>query len=221
MNKGKMLLISALITVCFVLLASVSLFFADENGFEKVKESKPTNIVKDSKMEVAAEDTEGEYRKQGIEIVEDENALRDIIFVNKEPSLIFESGPIELKIKKVQLELLKPISEQMQKVAEGLERVTVVRLQVEAQNITDQPVNFDLQSLKVEADTGETSTIDQLLSHKITSTYGSYEKKSGELVILFKSNPNDIATIDIKLRSPFDNNGKNLGESKDLKVKLY
>lgn len=221
MNKGKMLLISMLITICFVLLASVSLFFADENGFKKVMESKPTNIVNDSKMEVAEEDTQDDYRKQGIELVEEENTLRDIFFVNKEPSIILETGPIQLNIEKVQLELLMPTSEKMKNAVEGLDSATIVRLQVEVQNITDQPVNFDLQTIKVDADTGETSSIDRTFSQSIESSYAAYEKKSGELVILFESKPEDIATIVINFRSPFDNAGKNLGESKNVKVNLF
>lgn len=223
MGKGKMLAISLLITTCFVSLAAVLLFFLSDEGFEKVKQSKTQNELQSAvaQQQVTPEQDEVGYLQQGYELVETQDAIHDVMFDHATSHLSMENGPMNVNVTNVQLEVMQPISEKMKKELEGMEKVTVVRLQVEATNISNAPVNFDLSTLTVSSDIGENSRIDQVLSDKLTTAYAPGEKKAGELVILFQTKPDLLATIWLNMRSPFTEAGEELGVNEKLKIDLF
>ena len=218
-----MLAISMLITTCFVLLAAILLFFTDENGFKKFKEEQAQNKIQDTVAAQVDEPVVEEigYIQQGFEIVETSDAIYDILYENSSPNISIENGPINLNVTNVRLEVVQPVSDQMKKKLEGLEKVTVVRLDVEATNISNELVNFDLSTLTTGSDVGENSRIDQVLSDKLQTAYKPSEKKTGEIVILFQSKPDLLATVWLNLRSPFSEAGAELGENTKLKVNLF
>lgn len=222
MKKGKMLSISLLITTCLVLLCVVLLFLTQDDVLIKVKEQRLQNDVQNAAATNTEEPEDGqiEYRQQGIRLVENDDAIRDIMF-DKEALINLKSGPISLKVTNVSLELLLPKSVAMQHKVEGFEKVTVVRLQVESSNTSSLPVMFDLSTLTAGADVGEATRIDRVFSTSFSSVYEANEVKKGELVLLFKSNPDFIATVWLNVRSPFNKNGENLGENSKLKIPLY
>ena len=223
MGKGKMIAISMLITACFVSLAAVLMFFISDEGFEKVKQTKGQNELQNAvsqHQEQPEEDEKDGYLQQGFELIETEEAIYDVMFDNA-TSVKMDNGPINLNVKNVKLEVIQPISENMKKKLEGTDKVTVIRLQVEATNISNEIVNFDLSSLTVGSDIGEKSRIDQLLSDKLSTMYKPGEKKEGELVILFKSKPDLIASVWLNVRSPFNETGEELGVNEKLKINLF
>lgn len=225
MSKGKMLAISMLITACFVSLAAVLIFFLSDEGFKKIKQAKAENelqiaMAQKQEQEVPVEEEIG-YLQQGFDLVETNDAIHDVIFDYDTPNITMENGPMDVKVTNVRLEVVQPVSEKMKKKLEGMNKVTVVRLQVEATNISNETVNFDLSTLTVGSDVGEKSRIDQVLSDKLPTVYQPGEKKAGEIVILFESKPDLLATIWLNVRSPFNEAGDELGENTKLKVKLF
>jgi len=214
------------ITLCFASIGAVLLFFLSEEGFKKVQDEKAqmelqianANVNLTNEVEEPVE--EAGYLKQGYELIETEDAIHDLMFDNA-TNIVMDNGPIHVNVTNVRLEVMKPVSEHMKKQLEGMKQVTVVRLQVEATNNSEALVNFDLSSLTVGSDIGEKTRIDQVLSDKLTTPYAPGETKKGELVLLFKSKPDLLATVWVNVRSPFSESGEELGENAQLKVNLF
>ena len=221
-----MIVISMVITLCFASIGAVLLFFLSEEGFKKVQDEKAqmelqianANVNLTNEVEEPVE--EAGYLKQGYELIETEDAIHDLMFDNA-TNIVMDNGPIHVNVTNVRLEVMKPVSEHMKKQLEGMKQVTVVRLQVEATNNSEALVNFDLSSLTVGSDIGEKTRIDQVLSDKLTTPYAPGETKKGELVLLFKSKPDLLATVWVNVRSPFSESGEELGENAQLKVNLF
>lgn len=223
MSKGRMLAVSMLITVCFVSLSAVLLFFLSDEGLAKVKQNKEQSELKIALAEQSNESQldEGGYIQQGIQLVETEDAIYDVMFDYETSDISLKNGPMRVNVTNVLLEEIRPISEKKQKILEGMEKATVVRLQVESTNTSSLPVNFDLSTITVDSDAGESSRIDQVLSDRFSTVYTPGETKKGELVIMFESRPDLLATIWLNVRSPFNENGDELGENTKLKVNLF
>lgn len=224
MGKGRMLLISGLITSFLVIIGAIALFVASEESPLKEiihKEKKSVPIVL---AEGAAEEQEAraESKTSGSEKeITDEMGVHHILFESDEVEYTAVSGPMKLTVTQVRLEELIPASEHIRNSVGGHDRSTLVYMNLKVENNGRTPVYFRIDDAKIQADTKETSMFHPALSTQFGSVFAPYEKKQGIAAVDFESEIADIAVIEIKIASPFDENYDPIGEAVTLKVPMY
>ena len=80
---------------------------------------------------------------------------------------------------------------------------------------------FHIDDAKVTADMVEGSLFHPGLSDQFGSDFDPQEKKQGMVVVDFELEPGDIATIELKVASPYDENYDALGKEVILKIPMY
>lgn len=221
MGKGRMMIVSLILSVCFATIAVLAIVFTSEDSpLKKVKED-PVNIVNASDKEETKESNEDHYVGEGMELKTDDAGVHDIFFINDKGVEAISDGPMYVKVNKVQLERFLPKSPKMKTLVDNRKEVTMITLDVLVVNESENSTHFNLTQAKVHADSNEKTTVDELLSDKVGGEFASGEKKEGKLVILLDSNPRDIASLEVKITPTLDSNYEPIGEGASLKVNLF
>ena len=226
MGKGRMLLISGVITICFITIGAAGLLvMSGENPLENLLEKEDTieNPVSlaDGPAEETIEKPEHEEPYEGIRTMTDEAGIHDILFETGDVAYSAASGPMKLTVRQVRLEQLIPANEKIKNSVGGHERATLAVFEIEVENQGGKPVIFHIDDTKVTADMGEDSLFHPWLSDLFGSDFAPQEKKQGMVAADFESEPEDIATIELKVASPYDENYDALGKEVILKIPMY
>lgn len=226
MGKGKMLLISGVITICFITIGVAGfLVMSGKNPLEKLLEKEdmietPVSLA-DGPAEETVEKQEDEEPYKGIRTMTDEAGVHDILFEAEDVAYSAASGPMKLTVRRVRLEQLIPANEKIKNSVGGHDRATLAVFEIEVENQGGKPVIFHIDDTKVTADMGEGSLFHPWLSDLFGSDFAPQEKKQGMVVADFESEPEDIATIELKVASPYDENYDALGKAIVLKIPMY
>ena len=221
MGKGRMLLVSGIISICFVAIAIVAILFMSEDsplkGFlEESAENVNAATEQQSEEEIHIEDS-----YVGIRTVTDELGVHDILFESGTVAHTATSGPIQLTVTEVRLEQLTPANDKIKNVVEGRNPSTVAVLKVVVENNGAQPVVFNIDDAKIVADSNEKVVLNPKLSAVFGSDFEANETKQGTVMIDFKSKPRDIASIQLKIEAAYDKNYDEIGDPIVLKVPMY
>ena len=221
MSKKKMLVVSVLATCCLSILAVVTIILLAQFEYNDVKQAADLVETKAESIEIETTDDEHPFSAQGIEQYTDQYGLHDIYYSNEDKIYEGESGPIEIKITKVQLERFYP-KENIGKVfAEGRDEVSIVAINLEVVNSGNEEAYFEVKSIRGKADNGESSQIETLLSDTFTSVYAAGSKQQGTLYFMYTGNPNNIATVTMQFNAAESAKFEKMGDSIKLKVDLY
>ena len=226
MGKGRMLLISGVITLCFVAIgAAVLLWTSEVNPLEMllgkegvIEKSVP---LADGPLEEPVERLEDAETYIGFRTRTDEAGVHDILFESGEVAYSADSGPVKLTVTQVSLEQLIPANEKIKNSVGGHDRTTLAILTIEVENLGGKPVIFHIDDAKIMADTKERSLFHPGLSDRFGSKFGPNEKKQGTVAIDFTSNPQDIAVIQLDVAPSFDENYDALGKGVSMKIPMY
>ena len=227
MGKGRMLLISGAITICSVTIGAIALLWvSEENPLEKllIKEETIESSVSlaDGPSEETVEKQEDEEELYiGIRTMTDETGVHDILFESGDVAYSTASGPMKLTVTQVKLEQLIPANEKIRNSVGGHDRATLAVLEMEVENQGGKPVIFHIDDTKATTDMEEGSLFHPGLSDLFGSEFGPNEKKKGLVVMDFKSEPGDIAAIELDVASPYDENYDALGKAATLKIPMY
>ena len=226
MGNGRMLLISGIITICFATIGAIALLWVSgENPLEKLLEKEETieksALLVDAPAGDTIEKTEDEETYIGIRTTTDETGVHDVLYESGDVTYSAASGPMKLTVKQVRLEQLIPANEKIRNSVGGHDRATLAVLEIEVENQGGKPVVFHIDDTKVIADTKEESMFHPGLSDLFGSDFGPNEKKKGLVVMDFKSEAQDIATIEIEVASSYDDNYDALGKGSTLKIPMY
>lgn len=216
-----MLLVSGMISLCFVAITVVALLLmSEENPLEKLLDKSVENAnaatEQPSEEEVHEEDT-----YVGIRTVTDELGVHDILFESGTVAHTATSGPIQLTVTDVRLEQLTPANDKIKTALEERNPSTVAILNVIVENNGMQPVIFNIDDTKIVADSNETVIFNPKLSTIFGSNFKGNETKQGTVIIDFNSKPRDIASIQLKIAAVYDENYDEIGDSIVLKVPMY
>ncbi|MGM9950160.1 MAG: hypothetical protein ACI33P_08520 [Lysinibacillus sp.] len=226
MGKGRTLLISGVITICFVTIGAVALLWmSEENPLEKLFEKEETMAKSASLVDVPLEETvekqEEEESYIGIRTTTDGTGVHDVLFESGEVAYSAASGPMKLTVRQVRLEQLIPANKKIKNSVGGLDRATLVVLEIEVENQGGKSVIFRIDDTKAKTDTKESSLFHPGLSDLFGSEFGPNEKKKGHVVMDFESEPRGIAAIELEVASPYDENYDALGKAVTLKIPMY
>ena len=221
LGKGRMLLISGMISICFIAITVVVLLLiSEENPLEKLLD-KPVENAKAAIEQPNEEEVHKEDAYVGIRTVTDELGVHDILFESGKVAHTATSGPIELTITDVRLEQLVPANDNIKTALEERNPSTVAILNVMIKNSGVQPVIFNIDDAKIVADSNETVVFNPKLSTVFGSDFKGNETKRGTVIIDFNSQPREIASIQLKVASAYDENYDEIGDSIALKVPMY
>lgn len=222
MGTGRMLLVSGVISICFMTIAITAiLFMSEESPLKKLQDEPIEKTVKASAEQPSEEEVHTEDSYVGIRTITDELGVHDIIFESGTVAHTATSGPIQLTITDVRLEQLTPANEKIKKALEERNPSTVAVLRVMVENNGAQPVIFNIDDAKIVADSNETVVLNPKLSTVFGSNFEANETKQGILMIDFQSQPRDIASIQLKVEAAYDKNYDEIGDPVVLKVPMY
>lgn len=221
LGKGRMVLVSGIISICFVAITvGAFLFMSEENPLEKWLD-KPVENANAATEQPSEEEVHKEDAYEGIRTITDELGVHDILFESGTVAHKATSGPIELTVTDVRLEQLTPANDKIKTALEERNPSTVVILKVAVKNSGVQPVIFNIDDAKIVADSNETVVFNPKLSTVFGSNFKGNETKQGTVLIDFKSKPRDIANIQLKVAAAYDENYDEIGDSIVLKVPMY
>lgn len=225
MGKGRMLFVSGIISICFVSIAIVALLFlSEDNPLKKLLDERVENAnaaTEQQSEEEIHEEVHTEDSYVGIRTITDALGVHDILFESGTVAHIATSGPVQLTVTDVRLEQLTPANDKIKNVLEGRNPSTVAILKVIIKNNGAQPVIFNIDDAKIVADSNETVVLNPKLSTIFGSDFQANETKQGTLMIDFQSKPRDIASIQLKIATAYDENYDEIGEPIVLKVPMY
>ncbi|WP_332651488.1 hypothetical protein [Lysinibacillus sp. 54212] len=221
MGKGRMMMISLILSVCFATLAVLAIVFTSEDSPLKKAKEDTVSTANASDNEETTESIEDNYIGKGIELKKDDAGIHDIFFKNEKGLEAVSDGPMYIKVNKVQLERFLPKSSKMKTLVDNREEVTMITLDLTVVNESENSTHFNLTQAKVNTDSKEQTKVDQLLSDDIGGKFTSGEKKEGKLVILLDSNPRDIASLEVNINPVMDTNYEPIGEGASIKVNLF
>lgn len=162
MGKGRLLLISGVITICFITIGAAGLLvMSGENPLENLLEKEDTieNPVSlaDGPAEETVEKLKHEEPYKGIRMMTDEAGIHDSLFETGDIAYSATSGPMKLTVRQVRLEQLIPANEKIKNSVGGHNRAILAVFEIEAENQGGRPVIFRIDDAKVTEDMGEGS----------------------------------------------------------------
>lgn len=224
MGKGRILLISGMITICLMITGTIALFLLrEDNQFEN-------SLHKERKLETSVVLAEKSSEEPSIEKVDspigvktltDEIGVHNILFNSGEVKYSASSGPIKLTVTHVRLEQLIPATETIKNSVDGRDRSTIVLLNMEVSNQGEAPVYFRIDDAEIQSDTNEKSSFHPALSNQFGSTFNADEKKQGLVAVDFEADPNDIAVIELNVAPAYDQNYEAFGDAISVKIPMY
>ena len=221
MGKGRMLLVSGIISICFITIAIVAILFMSEESPVKKLLDKPVENAIAATEQASEEDIHTEDSDVGIRAMTDELGVHNILFESDKVAHTATSGPIQLTITDVRLEQLTPANDKIKNAIAGKNSSTVAILKVIVENNGAEPVVFNIDDTKILADSNETTVLNPKLSTIFGSNFEANETKQGTLTIDFQSKPRDIASLKLKILPAYDKNYDEIGDPIALKVPMY
>ena len=221
MRKGRMLLVSGIISICFIAIAIGALLFIGEDSPLKKLLDEPVENAKATTEQPSEEEIHTEDSYVGIRTITDELGVHDILFESGTVAHTATSGPIKLAVTDVRLEQLTPANDKIKTALEERNPSTIAILKVVIENNGEQPVIFNIDDAKIVADSNETTVLNPKLSAAFGNHFEANETKQGTLIVDFQSKPRNIASIQLKVEAAYDKNYDEIGDPIVLKVPMY
>lgn len=200
---------------CFVVLTAVSLAGCSSDNGKKVESKKKVEKATDKSAET-------DDSKTG-EIVEENGMKKVPVMTDKKLNMTGKTGPIKYSIDGIQISKFTATTDEM---ADTLEidknkEITLVALNVSAENTSDKTVNFYLGQAKITTDTKEQADPDVMLGENLEGEFLGKVKHNGTNIYLLKNSKADkINKIKLFVDAPSDENYESVGNKVELELKL-
>ena len=220
-----MMLVSLVATTCLSILVVVAIMLfsqIEQGGVKQAADNLQSFKKEPAKMETSHEEDK-QFIAQGIRVYEDEWGTHDVYFEQETTNDGYEgkTGPIHIKIKKIQMERLYPAGDVGTVIAEGKSEVTLVAVSLQVTNINSKQAFFELDTVRGKVDNGEVSKIEALLSDDFDNIYEPKAKREGTIYFMYKGSPNNLAMLTMNFSSAEDANFRAIDKGTNMKVRLY
>lgn len=200
------------------LILSVSLAACGDTENKDTNDTKePTTTDKDSEHK-EGEASVNEDEEMGTEDVEDtELGKLSIAYKNKELNETTESGPMKLSVTAIQLANLE-VAEDYKEMFDNKDKVTVITVEMKAENTTDETISFYPDQATLTTDTGDQQDADMLLSDSVGGDFFGKVNKEGNVIFIVKSPAEEIGEINLIISGSHDEEFENQGEDVKLTI---
>lgn len=190
---------------------ALALALAGCNDAETTKED---TMPVDTNSNTANEDKKADEKvdKKEDENVEDtELGKMTILYKNKELDENAESGPMKLNVSGIQLANLE-VAEGQEYMFEEKDKVTVITVQMEAENTVDETISFYPDQATLTTDAGDQKDASLLLSDSVGGDFFGKVKKEGNAIFLVDTPAEEIGEITLNISGSSDESFMDLGE---------
>lgn len=204
------------------LTAALLLAGCGEESAVTTKEDK-TTVKADEKADTGSTKSEDKKvepaeKKEENKVEKSELGEKTVHFTNKKLGISTKLGPINFKINKVQTSTFKPTADYKQ-MFDNKDQVTLIAFEVESENTSDATINFHPNQGKLTTNTGEQIDASLVLSEDVGGEFIGKVKKTGNVIFLANSAPEEITDIKFIADAPNDENFESLGERYTVDVK--
>lgn len=172
----------------------------EESADTKKSESAAAKI---EKKEETKSETKEVAAKEGQKVEKSEVGEKTPHFTNKNLSIKEKLGPINLSIDKIQTSRLK-VSDAFKPTFGDKDEVTTIVINMTLENTSDDTVSVYPEQATLTTNTGEQIQAELFLSDQIGGEFIGKVKKSGNVLFVAKSQPEDITSIKYILDGPHD-----------------
>lgn len=191
--------------------------------FGRMQQRQWKKVESKKKVEKATDKSaETDDSKTG-EIVEENGMKKVPVMTDKKLNMTGKTGPIKYSIDGIQISKFTATTDEM---ADTLEidknkEITLVALNVSAENTSDKTVNFYLGQAKITTDTKEQADPDVMLGENLEGEFLGKVKHNGTNIYLLKNSKADkINKIKLFVDAPSDENYESVGNKVELELKL-
>lgn len=147
------------------------------------------------------------------ETYESELGVNKIHMKDKELAITETMGSVQFTINQVQTSRLA-VSQEYQDMFEGEEEVTVIALNMIAENTVDDTVSFHPNQATLVTNTGEQVTPDLWFSDDVGGEFLGKVKKEGNVLFFVKAQPEELTELKVVVDGPFDENYNQLANDR-------
>jgi len=208
MNLLKKLLISLTMLMVLV-LAACGGNEESTTSSEEPKEEKVATSTEPKKEEVEDEKTDGE-------VTESEIGKLTVNYKNKELNKTHTAGPMNLAISAVQVSTLE-VAEDYKEMFDNQDVVTVVTMDMSAENTTDDTVSFYPDQGTLVTDTGQQVEADLFLSGSVGGDFLGKVTLEDSVIWVLKHDEN-IKNLKLHIDGPVDTNFNTIAEELILEI---
>lgn len=171
----------------------------DAESKEKVESSADPKLEESKEENNVGKTEESELGKSTIE------------FQNKKLNKSFKNGPVKLELAKIQSMTLEP-SESYKEAFDGKKKVTVITVEMKAENTIEDTTNFYPDQATLTTDTGEQVDANLVFSDNIGGEFLGKIKKAGNVIFVLDSEAKDIGKVTIHINAPSNESFESLGD---------
>ena len=142
----------------------------------------------------AEESTDEESSTEEMDVQESELGTNKIYMKNKSLTIMETMGPIQFAIDKVQTSRLQ-VNEVYRDSFDGAEEVTVVAMNVIAENTIDDAISFYPDQGTIVTNTGEQVEADLFFSDDVGGDFLGKVKKEGNVLFFVKAKPEELTEV--------------------------
>ncbi|WP_290767987.1 MULTISPECIES: hypothetical protein [Exiguobacterium] len=147
------------------------------------------------------------------DVQESELGTNKIYMKNKSLTITETMGPIQFAIDKVQTSRLQ-VNEVYRDSFDGAEEVTVVAMNVIAENTIDDAISFYPNQGTIVTNTGEQVEADLLFSDDVGGEFLGKVKKEGNVLFFVKAKPEELTDLKVVIDGPFNENFDKVAEDR-------
>lgn len=155
------------------------------------------------------------------EVVEENGLRKEPVYTNKELGISGTTGSINYSASAIQVSKLTATTDEM---AEMLEiekdkEVTLVVIDVSAENTSDDTINFYIDQATLTSNTKEQVDPNMILSDYIDAEFLGKVIHSGTLMYIFpNSNASDVETVTLHIDAPHDADFESTGDPVKIEI---
>ncbi|ATB52694.1 hypothetical protein [Caldibacillus phage CBP1] len=197
----------------FALLMSMALVLALAacgGGSDSSSSNENSSGEKQEKTE-GQDKSKEEQSESGDEVKESELGKLTVIKKKKDINQTVKSGPMNLTISAIQAAVLEP-NESYKDLFEGKDKVTIVTVEMKAENTSDDTIGFYPNQAVMTTDAGDQVDADMVLSDDIGGDFIGKVKKEGNVIFQLDRDPNEFNKIKLVIEGSHDENFNQVGE---------
>lgn len=181
-------------------------------GCGEADELKTTATNTEEVAEAEASEPE-ESTTENEDVQESELGTNKIYMKNKALTITETMGPIQFAIDKVQTSRLT-VAEAYRDSFDGQEEVTVVAMNMLAENTVDETMSFHPNQATLVTNTGEQVSSHLWFSDDVGGEFMGKVKKEGNVLFFVKAKPEELTDLKVVIDGPFDENFDKVAEDR-------
>ncbi|PIC65376.1 hypothetical protein CSV79_01785 [Sporosarcina sp. P13] len=159
----------------------------------------------------AVKDENKADKKEDENVEESELGKMTIVYKNKELNENAESGPMKLNVSAVQLANLE-VAEDYKGMFDEKDKVTVITVQMKAENTIDETMSFYPDQATLTTDTGDQIDASLVLSDSVGGDFFGKVNKEGNAIFLVDTPAEEIGEISLNIDGSHDESFMNHGD---------